>query len=235
MRIQLTTISLLAGALVVFGVSYALTQSNHQDGAPYSRAIRGRVVDINGQPVSEATVHALKSELTIGRLPTAYTDQQGMFLIEGLTTGTYTVSAAKEEDGYPPTDSPFYSVGLVEAPQITVHEQEITPEVVIQLGPKAAKLVGRIIDATTRKPVNHVQMTLSRFDYPNYQYSTSPDLKGDFELLVPSLPVNIQVSAPGYKNWYYGGDGSKGQANAMHLKPNTTRELVISLWPKLNK
>src|ERR1041385_3977394 len=104
-RIGLTT-----GVLVVVIVSYGVIQSQHthQNSVSPTGAIQGRVLNPEGQPVAGAEVHALKSDLTTGRLPTVYTDSLGNFLIKDLIPGRYTVSAGKTEDGYADTSSAFH-------------------------------------------------------------------------------------------------------------------------------
>src|SRR6266545_82118 len=229
-------IGLTTGVLVVVIVSYGVIRSQHihQNRATRTGAIQGRVLNPEGRPVSGAEVHALRSDLTTGKLPAAYTDNRGRFLIEDLIPGRYTVSAAKNEDGYPNTSSAFHSFGRVNAPQVSVDSQKVTPGIVIRLGPKAARLVGYIVDVETNKAIQNlqnVQVTLRRVDHPDYAYSTGPNLEGRFDLLVPSVPFTISVKALGYEVWHYRKDGSKEQAEALQLAPNTTKQLIISLRP----
>jgi len=122
--------------------------------------------------VSGATVYAQKSDAPMGKVPSAYTDKWGKFLIKVFASGIYTVAVVKEEDGYPLTDSPFHSVGPVDVPQVTVDEQKRIAEVVIKLGPKAARLVGRIVDANTNKPVENAQIILRRLNQNKQHWYT---------------------------------------------------------------
>jgi hypothetical protein len=212
-------ITLTTGVLVAVIVSCGITRSQHthENSASRTGAIQGRVLNPEGQPVAGAEVHALRSDLTTGRLPTVYTDNQGKFLMKDLIPGRYTVSAGKTEDGYADTSSPFHSFGQVNIPEISVDSHQVT-HVVIRLGPKAARLFGYIIDAETNKRIQNlqnVQLTLRRVDHPDYIYSTGPNLEGRFDLLVPSVPFTIMVKAPGYEVWQYRNEGSKGQAELM--------------------
>jgi len=224
-----TLVSLLVvGVLIVAGGSYALNRSPHihQNIAETSGTIAGHVLDVEGQPVAEAQVYADRTDSPMGRrLPFVLTDKEGRFLIKGLASGTYTVSAAKENDGYAPTDSPFHSVNLTPPPQVTVYEQQTTSNVTLYLGPRATKLVGRVVDASTNKAIKNlqnVQITLRRMDYPDYSYSTGPDLDGEFNILVPSVPVTIEVSASGYE---------KRRLDALQLRQEEVKRLDISLRP----
>src|SRR5205085_3390848 len=85
-------------------------------------AITGRVLDAGGQPVFNAEVQALNTVSGTGKVPTAYTDEKGLFLIEHLKPGNYKLPVSKEEDGYPPTDSTFYSVDFTPPQQALVYE-----------------------------------------------------------------------------------------------------------------
>jgi Carboxypeptidase regulatory-like domain len=215
--------------LIVVGIAYAVLPTTnqslhiHQGVASHSGAIEGRVLDANGQVVSEAEVHVLKSDFTSGKIPTVYTDKEGKFLIKGLASGIYTISVGKEEEGYVHMSSPFFSAGLITAPQVNVNEHQTTTDVVVHLGPKAAKLIGRVVDVSTNRPVNNlqnVQITLRRVDYPDYSYSTGLGLDSEFNILVPSVPVMIEVSASGYE---------KKHLSPLQLKQGEVKRLDISL------
>lgn len=216
--------------VIVVGISYAMRLAPdhaahvHQDATANAGAIEGRVMDANGQPVAGAEVHVLKSDFISGRVPTVYTDQAGVFSMKGLAAGTYTISVSKAEDGYVDSSSPFFSGGLIPPTQVNVNEQSTT-DIVTQLGPKSAKLVGRVVDASTRKPIDNlhdVQITLRRVDNPEYSYSTGLDSDGQFNILVPSVPVTIEVSASGY---------AKRNLKALQLRQQEVRRIDISLRP----
>jgi hypothetical protein len=195
-------------------------------------AITGRVLDAQGQGVSGVRVSAERSDFTTGKLPTTKSDIQGNFRFKGLKAGTYTLYVAKEEDGYAPTDSTFHYGGSVDAPQVTVYEQQTPPEVVIHLGPKASRLIGHIVDGSTGKSLAwDTQITLSRVDNQDYTYSTGPNLNGEFNILVPSVPFTMKVSSPGYEDWYYRNEGSKQRFDALEIAANTTKEVIVSLRP----
>lgn len=188
-------------------------------------AIRGRVLDANGQPVSEAEVYILKSDFTTGKIPTVYTNKEGIFSIKNLPSGTYTISVGKEEEGYTRPNSAFYSAGFVDSPQVNVNEGQTTSEVVVHLGPKAAKLSGRILDAATNRPIKNlqgVQITLRRLDNPDLSLTTTADLEGKFSILMPPVPCEIEVSAPGYGKW-------NNERSAIHLTQGAAKELKIHL------
>ncbi len=189
----------------------------------HSGVIQGRVVDTNGRPVSEAKIYVLKSDFTTGKIPTVYTNKEGRFSIKNLPAGAYTISVGKEEEGYVHVDSPFYSAGLVETPRVNVYEGQTTPDITVNLGAKSAKLTGHILDATTNKPINHlpnVQITLRREDNPELSLTTGLNPNGEFNILVPTVPVTVEVSAPGYE---------KRRLGSLHLRREEVRRLDVPL------
>ena len=197
-------------------------------------AIRGRVLDSKGKPIIKARVGA--SRLVSGLLPSAFTDDQGEFFIGDLKPGIYMLTVSKEDDGYPNTISSFHYSPKI-PPQASVYAGRVTSNIVIQLGPKAAKLIAHLFDAMTNQPVEEAEISLRRVDNPNYSYLASPtqsQRRGTFQVLVPSVPITLKVSAPGYENWYYGKDGSKEKTGAIRLEPGTTMELTIFLKHRIN-
>lgn len=228
-RTRLLISIFIAVGLLAAGMAFAVSRSSPKGQAvtQSSGVITGRVFSADGQPVSAVSVYAEKSDVTFGRLLMFPTNDEGEFSIPNLTPGTYKVSAAKEDEGFPPTDSPFYSAGFVETPRVNVYEGQTTLDVTVYLGAKAAKLTGRILDATTNKPIKQlqgVQIALRRVDNPDLSYTFAADLEGEFSILVPPVPCEIEVSAPGYGQWNNG-------RKAIHLTPSATKEVSIHLRP----
>jgi hypothetical protein len=213
----------LVGAIYVTKSSPHVPQQEHVDA---SGSVAGRVLNAEGQPVAGAEVYADRTMSPMGKRPSARTDENGVFLIRDLRPGTYTVSAAKEADGYPPTDSSLYSNGFVaSAPEVAVYEQQTTSDVIVYLTQKAAKLKGKIVDDISGEPIQEIQVTLCRLDMPDRCLSTGgniEDVKGAFELLTPSVPFTIEVSAPGYKIRRY-------KIDSTQLRTDAPKELNFAL------
>lgn len=234
MKLRLLVGLLATSVLVIVYTSFARSRSrhtyqpgtisSHQDVVPSYGAITGRVLDAEGRPMFNAQVQAFHTESMMGKVPTAYTDRQGVFLIKNLKSGTYNLPVAKEEDGYPPTDSTFYSVDFTQPQEVIVYEGQTTSDAVLHLGPKVAKLAGHIVDSTTNKAVvvEGVVITLHRIDNPNYLHKISTDENGDFEVLLPPVPTTIEVSAPGY---------AKKKFEALLLMRGEVKRLNIALHP----
>jgi hypothetical protein len=202
MRTKLLFGVVVAGLLVVVGVSYAVSRSRRVQPARDnpSGTLTGRVLTPDGLPMPGASVYALSQERPMGRLPMSPTDGQGEFRFDDLIPGKYVLSASKEDEGYAPSDSTFHSGGSTQPPEVTIFDGQTTAGVTVYLGPKAARLIGHIVDVATNKPIKNpqgLQMTLRRMDDPESLFITGPDLDGEYSILVPPVPITIEVSAPG--------------------------------------
>jgi hypothetical protein len=160
--------------------------------------ISGIVVDMEGNPVSQADVSVRRRNAMTGPDIPAQADKQGRFTVTGLEAETYQISASKEEDGYPEASTATFYAGIKAIiQQITLNENEVSSGNVIRVGPKALKLFGRVVDAVTKKPVNRVRITMRRVDNPGDFFQTG--VHGSFKVLVPQVPITVEVSAPGYE------------------------------------
>jgi hypothetical protein len=57
---------------------------------------------------------------------------------------------------------------------------------------------------------------------------TGPDIHGHFELVVPSRPFHLDVSATGYRQWVFAKSGLNHEETLL-VKPEATKELLIVL------
>jgi hypothetical protein len=201
------------------------------DSSPAFGAVEGRVVDADGHPVVGATVEVgpVDQPVVPGTLPRTTTDQQGNFFLDGVPPGTHMIYASKETEGYPSPYLAFFGVGNTATPKVTVENKQVTEKVEVRLGPKAASLGGEIKDADTHQPVDSAEIILSREDNPENYFSFGPSQDGKFQRLIPPAPLRMKVSAPGYEDWYYGKDGSKGESGVIKVEPNTSKDVEIAL------
>ncbi|HEY0003865.1 MAG TPA: carboxypeptidase regulatory-like domain-containing protein [Pyrinomonadaceae bacterium] len=211
----------------------AVSSISQLDLASQFGAIEGRVVDNAGRGIAGAVITAIPLDQSgMTTQPVAHADPYGRFLLIDLPPGSYMLYAAKEEAGYLGTSYSFFVVNQATIPRASVAAQQITQDIVLQLGAKAARLVGRVLDATNGTPVENAEMMLIRADDPNNYHLTGPNKTGGiFQLIVPTVPFKIRVSARGYRDWYYGADGTKERSGIMRIEPDTTRELIVPLQP----
>lgn len=232
MRFRNLIILLIVATSLSVGMFYAgtfasLTPQGHEHRKDEKKlgAMRGRVIDAEGRLIPGAEVYADKSDAATGKRPFTLTDGQGFFSFEQLAPGTYTLSSAKQAEGYPPTDSPFHTGAAVNLPLVDVDEQQITDDLVIHLGSKAAKIEVRLVDAKTKRSIRNqqnIELTLRRVDNPDYAYTTGPNLKGNFTVLVPPVPFIVEVSVPGYE---------KRRLHHSTLNSGELKKLTVSLQP----
>ena len=204
-------------------------QFSHQP----SGSVNGRVVTIEGEPVSHAKVYARKiGEGSQGLVPLTDADQLGRFTLSGLSSGEYVIVAFQEAEGYPDLTFSFYSRAYTAVPRtlVRVVANQVTQGAMVRVGPKAARLLIAVLDADTMKAVRDAQVTLSYKSNPKiYLKFGAIDLDGNFNLLVPpSIAINMEVFAPGYNSWRYSGSGA---ARVIQLEPASEKRIVVHLTP----
>jgi|ERR1043165_35952 5-hydroxyisourate hydrolase-like protein (transthyretin family) len=215
-----------AVVITVSGLSSSrrLERDQHSDAGLGRGGLKGRVLDGEGQPLAGAqvTLNKVGSSVSV-LLPVGTTDEHGEFSFSELMPGEYKVNASKEEDGYPNTRFELYSTGAEVVPQVTVYAGQVTSDVVVRFGPKAPKIVGKVVDAETGEPIENAVIVISRLGEPGSRLMTGPnkeDEKGGFALLVPPVPVIVEISAPGYE---------KKQINSLQLSRGEARHIDIPL------
>lgn len=214
-----------AGLLVMILYSAALAQTTPQN----PLVIKGQVLDDQGRPVSGAVVNANPDGGLRGRVPSASSDTRGEFTIVVYKTDGFKVTASKPADGYPSSFNPFYYPTEDSLAHVWVQEGQAAPFVTIRFGPRAGRVVGRIVDAETGRVVEDVQLTLCRAEVPKYCHRHSAkSLGGQFNILVPaSTPFTVQASASGYKDWYEAEGGD--QPVPVQVASGATKVLSVSL------
>jgi hypothetical protein len=206
----------------------AITQNRVRLGG----TISGRVVDLQSNPVSDVLVSAERSDM-VRPISTVSTNDRGEFVMSGLPQGLYSLYTRKEDDGYPRTDFNIYSL-TDNDPQVAVYDSQPGDYITLRLGPRAARLSGRVVDANSKRPIPHADITVRRVDNPTRFLRTGLQLpveNGEFELLVPSMPITLKVSEAGYVDWYYKVAGEERKASALLLEPNSIKTFTIYLRP----
>ena len=196
-------------------------------------AVEGFVVDEQGRPAGGVRVYALPADQPLlGEPPEAYTEGNGRFFLPEIPPGQHTLYAAPETEGYATALDVLPIIDPRTALRVPVIERRVTQGVVVRLGQRMARIIGRIVDAGTGQPIARAEIFISRADDPSSFHLTGPDsASGEFQLRVPPVPLRLRVSAAGYHDWYFGDDGTRARATSLRVEPNTTRQLIISLRP----
>lgn len=192
--------------------------------------ISGAVLAEQGQPIAGAVVWAdlLGNSPKALPIPHAETDKDGRFVINHLEWGAYKLRAMKEEDGYPNTHWSFYSNGS--SPTVRLTRESPAQQVTIALGPKAGALTGAISDLVTGKPLSG-SVRMWRIKSPDNFFGTS--VNSHYRVLLPpNVEVGVEVSAPGYQDWYYPGYADASQSAPLSVGSGETVHLDIGLRPK---
>lgn len=195
-------------------------------------AIEGQVINALGEPVGGAKICAERDDALSSRVLSTHSDDLGRFRIEVEEPGSYTVCGSKEEDGYPLNLSGFHREDGVPVPKVNVEPNQTVSGVILQLGSRASVLEGVMIDSADRSPVSKAAIILRRADRPNVFYRIGiPEHKknGVFKVLVPNVPVTVEVIAPGYEKWTYSRDGVPGHSDALVVNRGQKKKIEISL------
>jgi hypothetical protein len=198
--------------------------------AEYAGSVHGTVVDENGIPVVAArvSVDPLNGVPRSDLVRESETDKNGRFSIGNLELGTYGVFAMKESSGYPDNSSSFYSNNAFPTATLTAGAPMV--DLILKIGPPAAVIKGLVTDGTTNKPVD-AGFLLRRTTATDNWISLSQRAK--FRVLVPtSTDVSFEVSAPGYKTYYYGGASDSLKRPPLRLESGQEMKLDIQLDPE---
>jgi len=180
--------------------------------------ITGTVFDDTGAPLSKINVEAQKLVVINPPRITVQTDANGKFEMRDIPAARYEVSVDDYWRNYPGTYSSMFFYGKAN-PQITVAVSDICEDVVLRVGPQAAKLQLKVYDAITREPIQKPTVNMRRSGEHDSFSTWVPDQK----VLVPSLAeLQLEVQAAGYE---------KSAPMTLAFQPGEVRELSLDLQP----
>lgn len=114
----------------------------------------------------------------------------------------------------------------VGAPEITVGDKQVVDAGIVLRNSQGARLILRLIDAETGQPIKEANIEFRRDDnLDRLGTGLGEEAAGKVTVLVPSMPIRIEIQAPGYEDWYYDGNGTSEQALSLCLVPGTTEEI----------
>ena len=163
--------------------------------------VRGAVVAPDGSEIPDAQVAAFAVPTgalgVAGTLHWTSADSHGRFRLV-LPRGRYVIRAKAEQAGYPDTSALLSADPTARFPTISVEQSDVSGVVVI-LGKKGAVLEGYAYDARSKTAIAGSKVTLLDARNPHAIVELTPDKSGHFQFTVPSKPILVFASAPGYK------------------------------------
>ncbi len=219
----------ILGLNVIFCVT-SVRYSPAQGGPGGVGAIQGTVVSEQGRPVAGALVYPRAEGAPRRGSQRIVTDKEGNFALEGLMPGLYRVFASAEDQGYQ-CDGAIYACPESAYPLVRVESGKVARDVAIRFGPKAARLVGTVVDSATGDVVGDARIEARDAADPSRFISMSLHLASStFNILIPSATdVLLRASAPGYRDWNYGSDRPGNRPAFLRKDAGTTTALLIRL------
>jgi len=214
-------------AVVMF--SLAILDQSEAGNSKFS--IIGQVLDLDNRPIAQAAVYAhLAVPEQAETPPCALANDEGRFSIQIEKPGKYVISAHQEKEGYADTSAVAFGPPAVPLPEVEAGENPAQQQVVIYLGPKAGKLIGHVIDAETSLPIESGKIELCQRTPQSVFIMHASIYKGDVQLLVPTTPFTLKVSAAGYRDW--NGNAVSSEPGVFVIGSGDVQELEISLHPE---
>jgi len=191
--------------------------------------ISGFVLDPHDQIVEHASVctSSFSNNTNMTNCRTL-TDQNGRFTIEHVPMGSYTVFAAKEEDGYS-------MVEQIPGQKVVLTADRPFAQLTLKLGSRSGRLTGTVRDKGTGKPIGPGgKLSIM---YVSVEENSTGSIGGlDGSNLRASLPAGkeliVFVFAPGYVPWFYINNESRP---TLRLEPGEEKVLDVELDPKNTK
>ena len=149
-----------------------------------------------------------------------------------LTPGHhYKVYAKKEEDGYADPTIPTYNPTDEASVVVASDAPRSSPDVRLQLGPKAVVFSYDLKDAVTGKQLKDYTITVTRVDN-DYTFS---GIEGGNKVLLPAdTDMIIKLEVKGYQPWYYPGMSTKEAATPLRATRGEEKHVEVLLTPETN-
>lgn len=162
-------------------------------------SVEGFVRDLNGKPITNATVYGYQLDNVHNRITTT-SDRTVKFIFKGVQPGAYNIHAHKESDGYADTMFSFFANGNKKAwRSVSVQANQTSKDINLTLGPKYAVLKLSVRDQYGNP--SEASFTFVRLDDPKRPYQRGGDHSGEITMLVPAVPFRVRAERAGYKPW----------------------------------
>jgi hypothetical protein len=157
----------------------------------------------------------------------------GSFSLEIWRPDTYTISAEDLPHGYPDAINGFYGNFFGELPVITVDEFSELKPVEVRIGPRAGRIIFKILDDESGSLIESGAVKVCRTDNPKMCWDMSTAFPhGQYNLLAPEVPFTIKFEVWGGGQEWEGRsafDEAGGPVEVLQEEPGARREMTIRL------
>ena len=225
-------IGLLKTTELIVSVGVLLIVNPFSSGQPGPAIlIHGHVVNSAGQGISGVRVEVIPENLNISLVPSTITDDTGGYTIASQIPGRLRLLAFKEGDGYPDTLGLVFTTGDQHFPLIDATYGQVLDNVDIVLPPPDGVIQGIVRNAKTGSIAAQARITMNWVEKPEVMYSSYLKSDGTFLFALPSRPIAIEITAPGFKAWHYG--SSQSDEGFAFLRPGSNTKVDIGLEPEM--
>jgi hypothetical protein len=191
-------------------------------------AINGQVNDEYGQPASDVRVCAHPHDYcTVRKVACGRSNAAGSFIIRNGRPARYRIYADKSSAGYFP-QHPFFQHPAETIPEVVLNEETRTATVSVRLPPKNGVLVGKVIDASTGRPVDNVRISVCQAaDRTKCWGTNAKSATGEFKVFAAHVPFTFQLFAAGYEIW--SGLNGSDINQSIYIPSASTMEVFVYL------
>lgn len=198
-----------------------LSAPNGVSAQPKKYAVTGTVRNTEGRPIPNASACAfpVSQAGTAGSISWIRVSIDGNFRLV-LCPGKYIVRAKSEADGYPDPNFLLATDAGSVFPEISIESSNVSG-LAVTLGQRGGILEGIMLDKDTRAFISG-KVVIRDAHKAEAFVEVSADSSGRFRFAVPTKPVLVVASAPGYQEQTYDGGReltlSVGEERSIEIK-----------------
>jgi hypothetical protein len=186
--------------------------------------INGVVINARGNFVAGAWVMVSCGDGPLGgRIPGTFTDDRGHFAVGSLKLAQCSVTACKKQDDVP---CPLFTI-VTHPLQVKLTAKIPFVTVKVQLGERGTVITGTVRDAITGEALAAI-FVLRPLKFPD-RAMLMPSHASFRIFIAPSTDYNLEVSVPGYKDWFYADHHNR--PGPLRLTPHAHLNLDVKLKP----
>jgi hypothetical protein len=199
---------------------------------PDTVIVTGRVLYKNGIPVENAEINVYG--LNGIAPPPVLTDREGRYRVVYRPFGEAVVSASKTAEGFP--EATMASCGrkscTTSMRSIDMKPGTLAENVDLVFGDPESIVTFHVQDPTSGRPIENARILVDWPEKCNCTTSRIIPNDGVFNLVTPDHAVQVKISAPGRKDWYWKAEAA---ATISSAKPTTKRTDMIVPLPETSQ